>query len=177
MTMKRTIQQSLIVAAVLFAGVSLNAQEVDRTPFLPKLVLQVLDYTARNGTISSGWAVSADGTENGVLLSQSVSIEALRIQFRKTELVPGFQHSTLFSVKDGQPDRDLLGINVRWHWFSMPPWVKNIETAPVVRSVVFPKLFSEWELKPSVNYRTDYIARGKLDWRGLYLGIEVAYKF
>lgn len=136
---------------------------------------QWLAWIAANGAVGTGYGISADGKIRGVMFSQSVDLPPLSFHLRYTEIIPGIEHATLFQ-KAGEPDPELIGLNLKVHWFSAPPWVASAQALPVVRTVVWPKL-SEWYLQPSIDYPPDRLLRAELAAHHLIFGIKGGWKF
>lgn len=170
------MKRILVVSLLLVASLARAQEPTGAGEIVKGWLDQALAYVAENGSVGTGYGISVDTHTKGILLSQAIDVAPLSVKFFRTEVVPGIQHATLFSWNEENPDRELVGLSLKWHWFSAPPWVETVQEKPVVQTVIWPKL-SEWYIKPSINYAPDKLVEGTMNAKWLIFGAEVMFKF
>jgi hypothetical protein len=133
-----------------------------------------LDYVAEHGEIGTGYGIALDGNLPGVLLTQKIDV--WRWQVRRSEIGLGLVHATLFTFSDNDSDLELIGVGASWHWFKSPPWVADVQSLPVIRTLLFVK-FTEFKLSPFLGLPAEDLIKGQFDRRRTIAGIGVSFRF
>jgi hypothetical protein len=144
--------------------------------FLKPIFMLALNYIVTNGTVSTGYGMSIDGNDVGVILSESITIDQLSIKVFKLVIAPGVEHSTFFNMKADRPDLQLVGLNLIFHWFKTPPFVQTFQEQPVAKQTIFLNL-TEWYLQPSIDYPVDKFVNTEFGSKNIIFGIKTGWKF